>query len=126
MVRRFALGGLLALALQGCTVVHIDSPDGRATVIRRFGVVRIEPSQTTSIVRVTSVGVHSAFGVVSVGFGRTEAATVVPGTCQVILWAASPATITNLKELMGGDNDLCALGNTAARSVPTTTKGDLP
>ena len=98
-----------ACLMPGCTVVHVSDQDGSTRIVRRFGVVAIEPGQASTVMRVTSLGMHSAFGTWSVGFGRAEAATLAPGTCQLVIWAASAETVQSLRELVGTDASLCVI-----------------
>ena len=93
-------------------MVRIDQQGATTTVTRRFGMVVIQPGSQSSLVRVTSIGVHSAFGVWSVGFGHTEAATVDPAACQLILWHPTRAAMLALSALVGTHDDICVISET--------------
>jgi hypothetical protein len=112
---------LVLLSMQACTVVRIDSQDGTTRITRRFGIVTIEPGTASSLVRVTSLGAHSAFGVLSLGYGHTEAVTVEPGACQIIVWDAGADTLHRLQDLVGADGHVCLVD----RSTTHNSK-DLP
>ena len=106
---RYALLLLGAASIQGCTVIHVNDANGTTSISRKLGVIAVEPGPATSVVRVTSLGIHSAFGVLSIGFGRSEAVSIDPARCQLIVWATSPATLNALKELMGTDTGVCTI-----------------
>lgn len=107
-------------AIAGCTVVRIEDRDGSVRLQKSLGFVRLEPATSNAVIRVTSIGFHSAFGVTSIGFGRTEAASLAPGACQLVVWNASPETVDALRELLGDDTALCNFEpkNIAARKSP--------
>ena len=118
---RYALLLLGAASIPGCTVIHVEDANGSTKISRKLGVIAVEPGPATSVVRVTSVGMHSAFGVLSIGFGRSEAVSIDPARCQLLVWAASPATLDALKELMGTSSGICTIeGSTThnTRSAP--------
>jgi hypothetical protein len=96
-------------------VVHIDNRDGSTTVSRRVGLVAIQPGAGNTLIRVTSFGFHTAAGTTVVGFGRTELASVVPGSCEVILWGASAETAKTFRELLGPDVSICTHNTLQAR-----------
>ena len=115
----WAIAATAVLSLGGCTVVRIDEQGATTTVTRKFGVVTIAPGSKNSVVSVTSFGVHSAFGVLSLGFGRTEAATFDPAVCQLILWHPTPAALLALRNLMGAHNEIC----TISKSISNNNEG---
>jgi hypothetical protein len=97
--------------VQACTVVRVDNSDGTTTVSRRVGLVSIQPGTASTLIRVTSFGFHAVAGTVVVGFGQTELATVAPGTCELILWGATPETAIALRELLGRNVSVCTQNN---------------
>jgi hypothetical protein len=118
--RRHSLLKLLLAAcacslVQACTVVRIDNRDGSTTVSYRAGFVSVQPGTASTFIRVTSFGFHTAAGTSVVGFGHTEAATVAPGTCELILWGASPDTATAFRELFGRNVSVCTQNNLQAK-----------
>ena len=104
-----------SIAIQGCTVVRIENSDGSTTVSRHVGVVAIQPGEANTLIRVTSFGFHTAAGNTVLGFGRTELATLVPGTCELILWNSSPETATTFRQLLGSDVSICTHNTLQAR-----------
>jgi hypothetical protein len=106
--------------VQACTVVRIDNRDGSTAVSYRVGLVAIKPGTASTFIRVTSFGFHAVAGTSVVGFGHTELATVAPGTCELILWGASPDTATAFRELLGRDVSVCTQNNLQVQ------EGELP
>jgi hypothetical protein len=106
-----------ALLLQGCTVVRIENADGSTTVRHRVGLAAIHPGDANALIRITSFGLHTALGTSTLGFGHTEVVTIAPGSCEVILWGASPETAKHFRDLLGEDASVCA--PTAAAQKPT-------
>ena len=97
-------------------MVRIENKDGSTSVSHRVGVVAIRPGAGNTLVSVTSFGFHTGPGSTVLGFGHTEFATIVPGTCELILWGATPETATTFRELLGRDVSICTQNKLQAQN----------
>lgn len=100
-----------AAALGACTTVRVSDASGvRTTYYPGLAVVRLAPTDAMQVVEVEALGPAMVGNQASLGWLRSQIALVPRNRCQLLLWRADAAAVTELRERIGPGTELCTPG----------------
>lgn len=109
-IARVLLLPLLTGALGACTIVRVSGGQSvRSSYYPGVAVIRITSADSVQVVEVKSLGASAVGNSATLGWSHNRVAIVPPGRCQLILWRPRTPELTELRGLLGPQNEVCDL-----------------
>lgn len=115
---RLLLAFATVSALQGCTILRIESSSDRITVSREFGAlyVSVADAGRAHTATLTSLGITNTPMGFSLGYSRQTWVQMPDDACRLVLWVDDPELLPQVKHLMAQIPQACVIASSNKES----------